>query len=126
MYEIYEQLCKERGLTNYKVWKATGVSQSSLSEWKKGNSMPKYESMRKISDFLGVTIDYLLGKHPKPDPSMDHQLQQAVKALSKNKELVVLCRKVESAPPDKRDQITRMLCESVDNYLRLMGIDPEQ
>lgn len=62
MYSIYQRLCQEKGLTNYRVSKETGVSQSSLSEWKRGNSVPKYESMKKIADYFGVSVDYLLGK----------------------------------------------------------------
>lgn len=73
MYSIYQRLCQEKGLTNYRVSKETGVSQSSLSEWKRGNSVPKYESMKKIADYFGVSVDYLLGKpdnkkRPQPKP----------------------------------------------------------
>lgn len=60
MYDIFAELLAEKGLTPYKVYKATGVAQSSLSDWKNGKSKPKYESMKKIADYLGVSVDYLL------------------------------------------------------------------
>lgn len=60
MYEIFAKLLEEKGVTAYQVYKATGVAQSSLSDWKNGKSKPKYDKMQKIADYFGVTIDYLL------------------------------------------------------------------
>ncbi|MCI6026302.1 MAG: helix-turn-helix transcriptional regulator [Oscillospiraceae bacterium] len=62
MYEIFAKLLEQKGVTPYQVYKATGVAQSSLSDWKNGKSKPKYEKMVKIADYFGVTVDYLLGK----------------------------------------------------------------
>ncbi len=60
MYEVYENLLKENGVTSYKVSKETGISQVTLSNWKKGVSTPKQDKLQKIADFFGVTIDYLM------------------------------------------------------------------
>lgn len=65
MYEIFAKLLKERGVTSYQVHKATGVAQSSLSDWKNGKSKPKYEKMVAIADYFGVSVDYLLAKPKK-------------------------------------------------------------
>ena len=65
MYEIFAKLLKEKVVTPYQVSKATGVAQSSLSDWKNGRSKPKYEKMLAISDYFGVSVDYLLGNEPK-------------------------------------------------------------
>lgn len=61
MYEIFEKLLKERGISAYKVAKATGISTGSLSDWKKGRSSPKADKLQKIADYFGVSVDYLLG-----------------------------------------------------------------
>ena len=60
MYEIFEQLLQQYGVSAYKVAKATGVTQSTLSDWKRGRSTPKSENMKKIADYFGVSIDYLM------------------------------------------------------------------
>lgn len=71
MYEIFAKLLEERGVTPYQVFKATGVAQSSLSDWKKGKSKPKYEKMQKIADYFGVPIDYLLsGEQKEKTPAL--------------------------------------------------------
>lgn len=60
MYEIFEQLLQRYGVSAYKVSKETGVTQSTLSDWKRGRSTPKTENMKKLADYFGVTVDYLM------------------------------------------------------------------
>jgi len=60
MYEIFEQLLQKYGVTAYKVSKEAGVTQSTLSDWKRGRSTPKTENMKKIADYFGVSVDYLM------------------------------------------------------------------
>ena len=65
MYEIFEKLLMERGVTAYKVAKATGISTGSMTDWKIGRSAPKVDKLQKIADYFGVSVDYLLGNEPK-------------------------------------------------------------
>jgi transcriptional regulator with XRE-family HTH domain len=44
------------------VAKDTGISQATLSDWKNGISVPKVDKLAKIADYLGVSLDYLLGR----------------------------------------------------------------
>lgn len=70
MYEIFEQLLQKYGVSAYKVSKSTGVTQSTLSDWKRGRSTPKSENMKKLADYFGVSIDYLMtGKEPEEKES---------------------------------------------------------
>ena len=59
MYEIYQRLLDEKGLKNSDVSRATGISNMTLSDWKRGVSKPKSDKMKKIADFLGVSVEYL-------------------------------------------------------------------
>lgn len=59
MYEIFEKLLKEHNTTAYKVGKATGIAGSTFSDWKNGRSVPGLDKMIKISDFFGVSVEYL-------------------------------------------------------------------
>lgn len=69
MYEIFAELLKKHNVTRYQVSKATGVPQSSLSDWSKGKSKPKYDNMKKIAAYFGVSVDYLLGNEEKEKPT---------------------------------------------------------
>lgn len=59
MYEIYKRLLDEKGLKNSDISRATGISNMTLSDWKRGVSKPKSDKMKKIADFLGVSVEYL-------------------------------------------------------------------
>ncbi len=60
MYEIYEKLLKQKGVSTYQVSKATGIAQSIFSAWKNGVSTPKNDKMQKIADYFGVSLTYIL------------------------------------------------------------------
>ncbi|MBQ8005548.1 MAG: helix-turn-helix domain-containing protein [Clostridia bacterium] len=60
-YSNYEKLLKIKNTTSYKVAKATGIAHSTLSDWKKGRSVPKTDKMRLIADYFGVEIERLVG-----------------------------------------------------------------
>lgn len=60
MYEVFEQLLQKYGITAYKVSKETGITQSTLSDWKRGRSTPKTDNMKKIADYFGVSVEYLM------------------------------------------------------------------
>lgn len=60
MYEIFEQLLNERGVTAYRVSKETGITTATLTSWKQGKYTPKLEKLQKIADYFGVSIDYLI------------------------------------------------------------------
>jgi transcriptional regulator with XRE-family HTH domain len=61
MYEIFEKLLKIKGVTPYKVSVEAKVPQSTLSDWKRGRSMPKIDKLQKLADYFGVSVDYLMG-----------------------------------------------------------------
>lgn len=60
MYTIFEELCTKKGVTPYRVSKDTGIARSTLSDWKNGESTPKQDKLKKIADYFGVTVDYLM------------------------------------------------------------------
>lgn len=51
---------EERGLTNYKLAKALGISQTTIANWKDGTSKPHNLYINVLADFFGCTVDELL------------------------------------------------------------------
>ena len=88
MYEIFEQLLQKYGVSAYKVSKATGVTQSTLSDWKRGRSTPKSENMKKLADYFGVSIDYLMtGKESEPkEPQLKPRDEKDIQTILANTE----------------------------------------
>ena len=60
MYSKYAELRDKAGITDYKVAKKTGVSTSTLSNWKAGRYTPKADKIQKIATYFGVGIETLL------------------------------------------------------------------
>ena len=60
MYQKYERIRNEKGVTDYEVSKNTGVSTATLSEWKKGTYQPKIEKISLIAKYFGVPVTYFL------------------------------------------------------------------
>ena len=60
-YAVLEQLLKSHGLTVYRLAKETGISPTTFSEWKSGRSIPKADKMKRIADYFGVSLSYMLG-----------------------------------------------------------------
>lgn len=62
MYERFVELLQEKNITAYRVSKETGVTQTTLSDWKTGRATPKTATLQKIADYFNVSLDYLTGK----------------------------------------------------------------
>lgn len=66
MGELYikiEELCRIKGLNITAMCKAAGVSRAPLSDLKMGRSKTlSTDTLSRIADYFGVTVDYLLGK----------------------------------------------------------------
>ena len=62
MENKFVELLQKNKTTPYQVSKATGIAQSTLSDWKLGKSIPKYDKLEKIAQYFNVSVDYLLGK----------------------------------------------------------------
>ena len=60
MYEKIEKLLKKHGITSYALSKATGISTAAMTDYKKGRSKPSVDTLKKIADYFGVTVDYFL------------------------------------------------------------------
>lgn len=68
MYDVYEKLRNEKGLSNAEVSRATSVSTATLSQWKTGRYTPKMDKLEKIASFLSVPVEYLItGSLPSMD-----------------------------------------------------------
>lgn len=61
MYERFMQLLQENNITAYRVSKDTGVTQTTLSDWKTGRGTPRTVTLQKIADYFNVSLDWLAG-----------------------------------------------------------------
>ena len=68
--ETIDALCAKKGITGNKMCIDLGLSRSTLTELRKGRAKSiKIETAQKIADYLGVSVDYLLGKSGQKEKS---------------------------------------------------------
>lgn len=53
-----QRLCKEKGTSIWSLERETGIGNGVIGKWAK--SSPRVDSLRKVADYFGVTIDELL------------------------------------------------------------------
>lgn len=102
MYEVYQRLLDEKGLKNADVARATGISNMTLSDWKRGKSVPKSDKMRKIAEYLNVSVDYLMTGTEKSYSEYDALLDACI---SEDAELKEAIKKYYSLDNQKKKHI---------------------
>lgn len=58
LYEKIKKIAEQKGISINKIEKDLEFSSSYISKWK--NSMPSAMNLKKVADYLGVTMDELL------------------------------------------------------------------
>lgn len=90
-YQRITILLTLRGSSTAEMLSACGITRQAYSNWKCGKRNPRAESLQKIADFIGVTVEDLISE--KSD---------IVPESVKEKTLLQLFR---SATPDQQDMI---------------------
>ena len=58
-YEVFHHLCQKKGVTPTQFARENQISQPVVSMWKIRGSVPKPETLKKIADYFGVSMEYL-------------------------------------------------------------------
>ncbi|MFR8759178.1 MAG: helix-turn-helix domain-containing protein [Negativibacillus sp.] len=119
MYKVFEQLCKEKHVSAYKVSKETGVHQSTLSDWKRGKATPKVDKLQKIADYFNVPVSVFFENEQKEIPADKGSEDE-------DDDFVVLARHMKKIPEKERQRIIKNFRETVDMYLEVMGITDDK
>ena len=62
LYDAVKDVSSKKGTSIYKLERALGYSNGSISKWNKQS--PSADKLKKVADYFGVTIDYLLDRKP--------------------------------------------------------------
>lgn len=76
--ELYENLIalrKKRGMSQEQLANEMGVSRQAISKWESGSSMPEISKLIELSEFYGVSIDFLLKGSDKESTNIDGELR---------------------------------------------------
>ena len=122
MYEVFEQLLQKHGVSPYKVSKDTGVTQTSLSNWKTGKSTPTTKTLQRLADYFGVTLDYLMTGKEEPKEKSPELTARDEKDITKTLNKVMeQFENNENGPlyydGEEIDETSRILIRSAFEYI---------
>lgn len=64
-WDNFYNLCLQKGISPNAAAKEMKISSGTVTEWKNGRE-PQNATLRKVADYFGVTVDYLLVKTDVP------------------------------------------------------------
>lgn len=67
-WNVFYKLCHDRHKSPNGVAKELNISSGAITSWKNGK-VPHHTTLLKLSEYFGVSIDYLLGKSETPSPA---------------------------------------------------------
>lgn len=65
-YELYSELCQKKGVSRSRAAKEIGLSNSTVTKWKNTGAVPSGDTLSKVAEYFGVSVDDLMGKQKDP------------------------------------------------------------
>ena len=112
MYEVFEQLLQKFGVTTADVCKATGIGQSTMSNWKSRRNLISGKNAQLIADYFGVSVDYLMtGKEKEGGEKyyINDETASIAQDIFENKELRLLFDAAKDAQAEDLQTVHQML-----------------
>ena len=99
-YEVFEKLCKQRGVRTIDVSRKTEVSTATFTNWKQGKYTPKVETLQRIADYFGVTVDFLKTGKTEDGFYLNEETAKAAQELFENSDMRVLFDAAKDSKPE--------------------------
>lgn len=99
IYERIKMLCSKKGITIKKLEETLGFGKSTITRWANGHS-PSADKLAKVSSFLGVSVDYLLGIT---------DIEKSIPEILGNDDIISFQRAHERMSPAEREKMMKML-----------------
>lgn len=75
-----QELRTEMKITQSKLAEALNYSDKAISKWERGESLPDVTVLKRIADYFGVTVDYLLeGRHDEEELRRSRELPKGLR-----------------------------------------------
>lgn len=92
-FDKFVQLCNDKNVSCRKAVSEIGLANSIATKWKKTGATPNYETLKKIADYFGVSVSYLLEEKENAQPELsevDKRLFSIIRDLSDAEKLMML------------------------------------
>ena len=59
IYDNIQRLCRERGVSIWRLEQECGIGNGVVGKWAQKTSAPRIDSIAKVAEYFGVTVDEL-------------------------------------------------------------------
>lgn len=106
---------KSRRITQDEIAGLLGVKRQTYSAYERGVSVPDSLTLKKVADYLEVTMDYFFNESESTPQAQNEQ----------EKKLLIIARKAERIPNGQRDKIIKSFEDNIDMYLEAFGLSDD-
>lgn len=99
-YDLFKQLCDDKGVSPNKACIEMGLSRSIAAKWKNTDSAPGRDTLKRIADYFGVSMEYLVtGEEQKEKPLVngDEELTEYLEILRTRPEMKMMFQLTKDA-----------------------------
>lgn len=109
---VINDLRKKSGLSQKEFADLFNVHQTAVSQWETGKTTPDKETLIKIANYFGVSIDYLLGnteQKEKPLVNGDEELTEYLDELKNRPEMKMLFSLAKGATKEDVEKAVKII-----------------
>ena len=109
---VINDLRKKTGLSQKEFADLFNVHQTAVSQWETGKTTPDKETLIKIANYFGVSIDYLLGnteQKEKPLVNEDEELTEYLDELKNRPEMKMLFSLAKGATKEDVEKAVKII-----------------
>ena len=105
-----KELCRLKGISQGRMEKEIGISNGASSKWK--TSSPSLDILKKLSEYFGVSVDYLMSGKEKAGGEtyyFNEETKKIAQKVFENKSLRMLMDSAQDATPEDIETVHSML-----------------
>lgn len=99
LFERIEELRNARGISQGKLEKELGFSNGSISKWK--NSTPNPERLKKLADYFGVSVEYLMTGEETNGYYLNEETAKLAQEMFEDEDMRSLFDMKRNMPPER-------------------------
>lgn len=99
-----KELRIKNNLTQKQLAEKVGITSTGVSYWESGVAVPNVDTLTKLSNYFGVTINYLLG------------IEDNI-GNENNSETAIIFRKADQVDPKDKEKLLQILDSTIDIFL---------
>lgn len=103
MLEKIKELCRQKGVSITQLEQSLGLSNKAIYRW--DEQMPSIDRVKKVADYFGVTVDYLISD----EKVYDEKQELLERAFADNPDMRILFKVTEKCSPAEIQTAIRLI-----------------